>query len=46
MKYNPKVNDEVAALPGFADLHPYQPEAEVQGILELMYEAGAGCCCR
>ena len=37
MKYNPKVNDEVAGLPGFAELHPYQHEDEVQGILELMY---------
>jgi glycine dehydrogenase subunit 2 len=38
MKYNPKVNDEVSALPGFAELHPYQAETEVQGILELMHE--------
>jgi glycine dehydrogenase subunit 2 len=38
MKYNPKVNDEVANLPGFAELHPYQNEADVQGVLELMYE--------
>jgi glycine dehydrogenase subunit 2 len=38
MKYNPKLSDEIAALPGFADLHPYQAEADVQGILELMYE--------
>jgi glycine cleavage system P protein (glycine dehydrogenase) subunit 2 len=42
MKYNPKVNDEVAALPGFAELHPYQAEADVQGILELMYELEQG----
>ena len=42
MKYNPKLNDEVAALPGFADLHPYQAEEDIQGILELMYELGAG----
>jgi glycine dehydrogenase subunit 2 len=38
MKYNPKFNDEMAALPGFADVHPYQLEADVQGILELMYQ--------
>jgi glycine dehydrogenase subunit 2 len=38
MKYNPKMNDELAALPGFADLHPYQAEDEVQGLLRLMYE--------
>lgn len=38
MKYNPKINEEVARYPGFARLHPYQPEATVQGALELMYE--------
>ncbi len=38
MKYNPKINDELAALPGFTWLHPYQAEADVQGILELMWE--------
>ncbi len=37
MKYNPKMDDEVAALPGFAELHPYQPEEDLQGILELMH---------
>jgi len=38
MKYNPKMNDELAILPGFSDLHPYQAEDEVQGILRLMHE--------
>jgi glycine dehydrogenase subunit 2 len=38
MKYNPKLGDELAALPGFAALHPYQPEEDVQGILALMHE--------
>lgn len=37
MKYNPKVNEQVAAFPGFTDLHPFQPESTAQGILELMY---------
>jgi glycine dehydrogenase subunit 2 len=37
MKYNPKINEEVARYPGFARLHPYQPEETVQGALELMY---------
>lgn len=40
MKYNPKVNEEVAKMRGFADIHPYQPESLVQGILKLMYELG------
>jgi glycine dehydrogenase subunit 2 len=38
MKYNPKVNDRVASLPGFADIHPTQPDDTVQGALELLYE--------
>ena len=38
LKYNPKINEEVARYPGFARLHPYQPEETVQGALELMYE--------
>jgi glycine dehydrogenase subunit 2 len=38
MKYNPKVNEEVAALPGFSSVHPYQPPEQVQGVLRLMYE--------
>ncbi len=38
MKYNPKVNERVAALPGFSRLHPLQPQETVQGALELMWE--------
>ncbi len=37
MKYNPKVNEWVARLPGFANLHPYAPEHTIQGALELMH---------
>ena len=37
MKYNPKVNEAIARLPGFADLHPDQPEGTVQGILKALY---------
>ena len=37
MKYNPKVNEELSRLSGFARLHPLQPEDMVQGALELMY---------
>ncbi len=36
MKYNPKINERVAALPGLRGLHPYEPEDLVQGALELM----------
>jgi glycine dehydrogenase subunit 2 len=36
MKYNPKIDEKIAALPGFAQLHPLQPVSTVQGILELM----------
>jgi glycine dehydrogenase subunit 2 len=38
MKYNPKVNEEAARLPGFANVHPLQPIDTVQGSLALMYE--------
>lgn len=37
MKYNPKVNDWAASLPGFADVHPLQPDYSVQGVLELLH---------
>lgn len=37
MKYNPRLNERVAALPGHAGLHPASDESEVQGALELMY---------
>ncbi|MFZ6018064.1 MAG: aminomethyl-transferring glycine dehydrogenase subunit GcvPB [Chloroflexota bacterium] len=38
MKYNPKINEEMARLPGFAFTHPLQPIETVQGNLALMYE--------
>jgi glycine dehydrogenase subunit 2 len=38
MKYNPKINEEVARLPGFAYVHPLQPLETVQGCLLVMYE--------
>ncbi len=38
MKYNPKVNDEVAGLPGFAASHPLMPDGWTQGLLALLYE--------
>ncbi|MCU9595157.1 aminomethyl-transferring glycine dehydrogenase subunit GcvPB [Caldibacillus thermolactis] len=38
MKYNPKINEDIARLPGFAHLHPLQDESTVQGSLELMYD--------
>lgn len=38
MKYNPKWHEDVAQLPGFASIHPYQPIGSVQGALQLMFE--------
>ncbi len=38
MKYNPKINEDVARLQGFAHIHPYQPDEQVQGALELLFE--------
>ena len=40
MKYNPKINEDMASLEGFAAIHPYQNEDQVQGALGLMYELG------
>lgn len=37
MKYNPKINEDMAGLPKFTGVHPYQPEETCQGALELMY---------
>ncbi len=36
MKYNPKINDEMAKLPGFSNIHPLQPASTAQGCLEVM----------
>ena len=44
MKYNPKVNDQIAALPGFASIHPLQPEETVQGCLEALDLASKYLC--
>ncbi len=41
MKYNPKVNEVAARIPGFAALHPLQPELSVQGAMTLMFELQA-----
>ena len=41
MKYNPKINEEVAALPGFTKVHPLQSEQTVQGSLEVMHTLSA-----
>lgn len=38
MKYNPKINEDVARLDGFSQLHPYQDPKTVQGAMEMMYD--------
>jgi len=38
MKYNPKINEKIARLPGFSAAHPMQPVALMQGFLQLAYE--------
>jgi len=38
MKYNPKINEETARLPGFSQIHPLQPVDTIQGALGLMHE--------
>jgi len=44
MKYNPKIADTVAALPGFQRLHPHQPDHTVQGGLELLWRLEKALC--
>jgi len=44
MKYNPKVNERLARLPGFTALHPYQPESLTQGALQIMAELQEDFC--
>ena len=40
MKHNPRLNEKVARMPGFADVHPLQPQSTVQGALAVIYELG------
>ncbi|HZD16695.1 MAG TPA: aminomethyl-transferring glycine dehydrogenase subunit GcvPB [Actinomycetota bacterium] len=44
MKYNPKVAETVAALPGFQRLHPLQPDHTAQGALELLWRLERALC--
>ncbi|HZK39664.1 MAG TPA: aminomethyl-transferring glycine dehydrogenase subunit GcvPB [Clostridia bacterium] len=44
MKYNPKLNEDVAALKGFTGVHPLQAEHTVQGCLEVMHTLGDRIC--
>lgn len=44
MKYNPKMNDEIAAYSGFSALHPKQPTSTVQGALQMMDELSRALC--
>jgi glycine dehydrogenase subunit 2 len=44
MKYNPKINEELSALPGFANVHPWQSEDTIQGVLRVMVELSEALC--
>ena len=44
MKYNPKINEDMASLPGFTEIHPLQPEHTVQGCLEVIGEIENSLC--
>lgn len=44
MKYNPPINEEMAALPAFGALHPLQPESTAQGALEVEYRLQKALC--
>ena len=44
MKYNPKMNEDAAALEGFTGVHPLAPESATQGCLQLMYDMDRFLC--
>ncbi|MHA7819992.1 MAG: aminomethyl-transferring glycine dehydrogenase subunit GcvPB [Erythrobacter sp.] len=44
MKHNPRLNEKVARLPGFADIHPLAPQNSVQGALEVIHQLGDWLC--
>ncbi len=44
MKYNPKINEETASLPGFTSVHPLQPEETMQGTLQVCDELEKALC--
>ncbi|KPP91138.1 glycine dehydrogenase (decarboxylating) beta subunit [Erythrobacter sp. HL-111] len=44
MKHNPRLNEKVARLPGFADIHPLAPQQTVQGALQVIHELGEWLC--
>ncbi len=44
MKHNPRLNEKVARLPGFADIHPLAPQNAVQGALEVISQLGEWLC--
>ena len=44
MKHNPRLNEKMARLPGFADIHPLAPQQTVQGALEVIHQLGEWLC--
>ena len=44
MKYNPRVNEKIAALPGFTEIHPLQPARTVQGCMRVVKEISEALC--
>ncbi|MCZ8370134.1 MAG: aminomethyl-transferring glycine dehydrogenase subunit GcvPB [Porphyrobacter sp.] len=44
MKHNPRLNEKMARLPGFADIHPLAPQSSVQGALEVVHQLGHWLC--
>ncbi|GAB4484724.1 MAG: aminomethyl-transferring glycine dehydrogenase subunit GcvPB [Erythrobacter tepidarius] len=44
MKHNPRLNEKIARLPGFADIHPLAPQNAVQGALEVIHQLGEWLC--
>ena len=44
MKYNPKINEEIAGMPGFKGIHPLQPRSTVRGVMKLYEDLSSALC--
>lgn len=44
MKYNPKINEDIASMEEFTNIHPHQPQETAQGCLQIMYELQETLC--
>jgi len=44
MKYNPKINEKLSSMDGFTEIHPYQPDSTIQGVLKIYHDLADMLC--